>query len=571
MGRRRTPTGEAARTMSSNAATVERARASPEKLRRRISMGEPASSGMAQPRPPLAVNLSASMPAIGLSPIRGSPPRRRRSSGASSPSKHARGCSVMLQQSTGDVRRVRLPRRGFAELVAAAVKEGELPRFYAIDATGERRRLQTDDDLAEAVEGAKGCAPLVYVKSEPYPDYARTTANLRPPSNWDSAVYPGSPLSKLADQDPTVDRLRRPKPTNPYYDGIVGPLQENTAARPFLNDPDPDHPAFTTSRLRRSPVLCAKQKRGIDTPLPYTLPSFGPAGGMNARDAGHGKPKSSRLLFTQGTWTMSVPTSKPAIDSRQRHPDVPDELSEFFKRTRLQKFEADIREQFGVVAVEELRTITVLQLKEIGFQKLQVEKIGKELARLEQYLESKKRRKEQAEAEIVPATMDGVASALSNLRSSDDFTQPLETMRLQREEEQWDEFAELLLSDSQDVTLHVTRFGDESWTDDPSTAGERAVEREAAAAAAKANARTWGDASTANHTLGDPEKGQGEEEEEEAAAAEGQGEASDTVAPLVTASKKRAAPLRRSPSGMRGTSDEKVEITGRTKGPRKLS
>ena len=95
-------------------------------------------------------------------------------------------------------------------------------------------------------------------------------------------------MLQMADYDATRERLRRPKPTNPYYDGPVGCLQQSTAARPFINDPDPDHPSFTASRLRRSPILCAKQKRGMQTPLPYSLPSFGPAGGQPPRH-GHGK------------------------------------------------------------------------------------------------------------------------------------------------------------------------------------------------------------------------------------------------------------------------------------------
>ena len=364
----------------------------------------------------------------------------------------------MLQQSNGDVRRVRLTRCRFADLLAASVKDGELPRFYAVDASGERKRLESNEDLEAIVQGAKGCAPLVYVQSDPYPEYARTGASLRQPTGWDSAVYPGSPLSRLADVDSTVDRLRRPKPANPYYDGIVGPLQENLAARPFLNDPDPDHPAFMASRLRRSPILCAKQKRGIDTPLPYSLPSFGPAGGMNPRDAGHGVAKSSRLVHTLGTWTMSVPTAKPAIDNRQRHPTVPDELTEFFKRTRLQKFEHDLR-QLGVETVDGLRSVNARDLREVGLKNLQIAKLSNELARVDQSQASKKKKSEQAQATEVSATIKGVASALPSFRGSVDFTQPLQTMSLRREEDQWNEFAELLLADEKDrLSLRVTRF-----------------------------------------------------------------------------------------------------------------
>ena len=464
----------AASQMCGNLVAVQRARLSPAKLRRRISMGVPASSGLAQQS---LVDRSASMPTIALSPIRAVSPVRRGSSSTSgsSPGKGKSRCSVMLQQSNGDVRRVRLPRCRFADLLAT-VKDGELPRFYAVDANGERRRLESDDDLESIVQGAKGCAPLVYVQSDPYPEYARTGASLRQPSSWDSAVYPGSPLSRLADVDSTVDRLRRPKPANPYYDGIVGPLQENHAARPFLNDPDPDHPAFVASRLRRSPILCAKQKRGIDTPLPYSLPSFGPAGGMNPRHAGHGVAKSSRLVYTQGTWTMSVPTAKPAIDNRQRHPTVPDELTEFFKRTRLQKFEQDLR-QLGVETVDGLRSVHARDLREVGLKNLQIAKLSNELARVDH--SQKKKRSEQAQATEVSATIADVASALSSFRSSGDFTQPLETMGLRREEDQWNEFAELLLADKKDrLSLRVTRF-DRSWTEDPVRAQE-ARKREAA-------------------------------------------------------------------------------------------
>eukprot|EP01043_Picozoa_sp_COSAG02_P049409 COSAG02_NODE_4959_length_4781_cov_2.142674_1_plen_553_part_00 len=547
---RHVPTDSAARQMCGNVAAVQRARLSPAKLRRRISMGDPASSGLAQQQPPHAVGRSASMPTVELSPIR-SPVRRASSSKFGSPGKSRSQCSVMLQQSNGDVRRVRLARCRFADLVAAAVKDGELPRFYAVDATGERRRVEGNSDLEEIVKGANGCAPLVYVQSEPYPDYARTVASLRPPSSWDAAVYPGSPLSKLADVDSTVDRLRRPKPTNPYYDGIVGSLQENTASRPFLNDPDPDHPAFTSSRLRRSPILCAKQKRGIDTPLPYSLPSFGPAGGMDPRDAGHGVPKSSRLVHTRGTWTISVPTSKPAIDNRQRHPDVPDELTEFFKRTRLQKFEEVLR-QLGMEMVDDLREISVRELREVGFQNLQIEKLSNELARLDHSHASKKKKSEQAQATEVAATIDAVASALPSFNSCGDFTQPLTTMSLRREEDQWDEFAELLLTDAKNISLQVTRF-DASWADDPIRAREE-LEREAAGAAAQAT-----------RTRGDP----GSSQEPELDKSAELGEDSDQVgSSLPTTDPKTRAPLRRSPSGVRGFSTASLEIQKERKGPK---
>lgn len=560
------PTGSGASQMYGNVA-VARSCVSPVKLRRRISMGEPASSGLAQ-QP--AVDRCTSMPEIELSPIRS--PKRRDSSMSGSPGKGRAGCSIMLQQRNGDVRRVRLPRCRFADLVAASVQDGELPRFYAVDETGERQRLESDRDLEMIVKRANGCAPRVYVHSKPYPGYSRAAASLPQPSSWDSAVYPGSPLSKLANVDSTVDRMRRPKPANPYYDGIVGSLQENTASRPFLNDPDPDHPAFTASRLRRSPILCAKQKRGINTPLPYSLPSFGPAGGMDPRDAGHGAPKTSRLIYTQGTWTMSVPTSKPAIDSRQRHPDVPDELSEFFKRTRLQKFEADLR-QHGVESIDELRSIPARDLRDVGFQKLQIEKLSNELARLDQSQASSKKKSEQAQAAEVPATIDAVASALPNLRTSNDFTQPLETMRLRREEDQWDEFAELLLTDSTDVTLRVTRF-DMSWIDNPVRA-RKALERKAAEAKAKAT-RTWGDAGPSivpeAGGVADPQ-----EQPEPVPETEPELEKSITMNDPdvsgdlnVSSGKQQRAQVRRSPSGIRGTSSEPLEIQTERKGPKIL-
>lgn len=410
---RKPPTGSLAKQhMAGNTVTMTKARASPKVLRRRIAIGDPASSGYIERS---ALTDSVSMPDIELSPIQAPFSPGFSSGGGGSPGggvggspgkRRGRPCSVMLQHSNGDIRRVRLPARTFGALVAHSVKDGELPRFYSVVDAGERRRLQSDADLTVAVRDAKGCAPIIYVKSEPYPEYARSTASLMPPSSWDSAVYPGSPLNRLADVDSTVDRVRRPKPANPYYDGIVGSLQENTSARPFLNDPDPDHPAFTTSRLRRAPILCAKQKRGPDTPLPYSLPSFGPAGGMDPREAGHGEAALSRLIYTKGTWTMSVPTSRPAIDNRQRHPDVPDELSECLvrphehspicslmpgtvlrgfllwlqTRARLQMLEENLR-GLGAETIEDLKEFTVPQLREIGFTKLQVEKIGKEIAR----------------------------------------------------------------------------------------------------------------------------------------------------------------------------------------------
>lgn len=553
---RHAPTGSAASQMCGNvAAAVQRARLSPAKLRRRISIGDPASSGLAQHSH--AVGRSTSMPTVDLSPIR-SPVRRGSSSKLGSPGKSRSQCSVMLQQSNGDVRRVRLPRCRFADLLAAAVKDGELPRFYAVGPTGERRRLEGNSDLEAIVKGANGCAPLVYVQSDPYPEYARTTASLRPPTNWDSAVYPGSPLSKLADVDSTLDRLRRPKPANPYYDGIVGSLQENTASRPFLNDPDPDHPAFTSSRLRRAPVLCAKQKRGIDTPLPYSLPSFGPAGGMDPRAAGHGVPRSSRLVHTQGTWTISVPTSKPAIDHRQRHPDVPDELTEFFKRTRLQKFEEALR-QLGIETVDDLREISVRELREVGFQKLQVEKLSNELARLDHSHASNEKNSDHEKE--VAATLDAVAAALPSFNSSGDFTQPLGTMGLRREEDQWDEFAELLLTDAKHISLHVTRF-DVSWVDDP-TCARKKLDGEGARAASKMT-RTRADPGPSQ----EPSVVDDAVEPKQNKSSELGEEADQMGSSLASSGTKSRAPLRRSPSGLRGFSTATLDIQKERKGPK---
>jgi len=222
---------------------------------------------------------------------------------------------------------------------------------------------------------------------------------------------------------------------------------------------------------------------------------------MDPRDAGHGEAALSRLIYTKGTWTMSVPTSRPAIDNRQRHPDVPDELSEFLvrahkqsavscalrniaktlrlclqKRARLQVFEGELR-GLGAESIEDLKEFAVPQLREMGFTKLQVEKIGKEIARTSANADQKKKRQAaevrfypqfrqcfdssrhasrpgllthqsvDLQAPEVPATVEGVASALSTLRTTQsdlDLTQPLATIPLVREEDQWDEFAALV-------------------------------------------------------------------------------------------------------------------------------
>ena len=355
MGRQRSPEKQ---QQSLAVASMARNRArSPAKLRRRIAV-DPCQSGIAAP----GSDLTRSMPALGLSPVKASPaaamladiesPSRRRSSSSRRRPKGSpvRGHAVLLQQANGDLLRVRLERRSFGALVAAAVPDGaEAPEFYWT-AGGERCQITCDAELEAALNAAAPRAPRLLVKAPPPTEHERTGANLKAPSNWDTDVYPGSPMLQMADYDATRERLRRPKPTNPYYDGPVGCLQQSTAARPFINDPDPDHPSFTASRLRRSPILCAKQKRGMQTPLPYSLPSFGPAGGQHPRH-GHGKqpqqapcPKcgrvvatpgckgckgskaapKDRLVHTRGSWTMLIPVSRPAIDHREHRTETGD-------------------------------------------------------------------------------------------------------------------------------------------------------------------------------------------------------------------------------------------------------
>ena len=55
------------------------------------------------------------------------------------------------------------------------------------------------------------------------------------PMGWSEQVGRGSPMNWLAEQGAVAERLRRPKPTNPYYDGPT-PLAEQRPALASSSD-----------------------------------------------------------------------------------------------------------------------------------------------------------------------------------------------------------------------------------------------------------------------------------------------------------------------------------------------